>query len=145
MGAMRRDGFLPGRLGADWSAAADWACLTGTAQVAHCWMLLYQLTGQRDYLQAGAVACSFVRRTVRLDGPLDTRGGVKGSFPVDGDYGAYEYHNWAAKFLADALMLEQEIRDRITPAQGAILVAGRLTTAFAYAAEPGIEGFLNSR
>jgi hypothetical protein len=110
MGAMRDDGFLPGRLGANWSAAADWACLTGTAQVAHCWLTLHELTGRRDFLRAGSVACSYVRRTVRLDGPLDTRGGVKGSFPVGGDYGRYEYLNWAAKFLADALLLELDLR-----------------------------------
>lgn len=109
MSAMRDNGFLPGRLRADWSAAADWACLTGTAQVAHCWLLLYGLTGQEDFLRAGSIGCSFVRRTVRLDGPLDTRGAVKGSFPVNGVYGKYEYLNWAAKFLADALMLEGEI------------------------------------
>jgi hypothetical protein len=109
MGAMRPDGFLPGRLGADWSAAADWACLTGTAQVAYCWLLLHQLTGRADYLHAGSTACSYVRRTVRLDGPFDTRGAVKGSFPVDGEYGRFEYLNWAAKFLADVLMLERDI------------------------------------
>ena len=33
-------------------------------------------------------ANGFVRRTIRLDGPPDTRGGVKGSFPVDGGYGS---------------------------------------------------------
>jgi hypothetical protein len=108
MGAMHDNGFLPGRLGADWSAAADWACLTGTAQVAHCWLLLFQTTGQDDYLNAASTACSFLRRTVRLDGPLDTRGGVKGSFPVGGSYGRFEYLDWAAKFLVDALMLEQD-------------------------------------
>ncbi|MFN8581532.1 MAG: hypothetical protein U0163_11220 [Gemmatimonadaceae bacterium] len=30
------DGFLPGRLRSDWSAAVSWACLTGTSQLAHC-------------------------------------------------------------------------------------------------------------
>lgn len=112
MGAMREDGFMPGRLSADWTAAVDWACLTGTAQVAHCWFLLYQQTGQKVFLKAGTVACDFVRRTVRLDGPLDTRGGVKGSFPVNGAYGKYEYPNWAAKFLADALIVESDLQSR---------------------------------
>jgi hypothetical protein len=32
------------------------------------------------------------------------RGGVPGSFPIWGGYGTYEYLNWAAKFLADALL-----------------------------------------
>jgi len=48
----------------------------------------------------------FVRRTVRLDAPPEVRGGVKGSFPVSGKYGAYEYLNWAAKFFVDAMQLE---------------------------------------
>jgi hypothetical protein len=110
MSAMRADGFLPGRLSKDWSAAVDWACLTGTAQVAHCWLLLYEATAQQQYLRAAQRACSFVRRTVRLDGPLNMRGGVSGSFPVDRGYGRYEYLNWAPKFLADALMLESDTR-----------------------------------
>ena len=32
------------------------------------------------------------------------RGGVPGSWPVDGEYGRYEVLNRAAKFFADALM-----------------------------------------
>lgn len=108
LSAMRDDGYLPGRLDADWSAAANWACLTGTAQIAHCWLMLFQLTGRQEYRQAANLACSFLRRSVRLDGPLDQRGGVKGSFPVNGDYGRLQYLSWGAKFLADVLMLESD-------------------------------------
>ena len=50
-----------------------------------------------------------MRRTVHLDGPVGLRGGVKGSFPVDGDYGRYQLLNWAAKFLADSLMMEMDL------------------------------------
>ena len=39
----------------------------------------------------------------------ETRGGVKGAFPVDGAYGEYEYLNWAAKFCIDANLLEAEL------------------------------------
>jgi hypothetical protein len=49
----------------------------------------------------------FVRRTVAVDGQHETRGGVKGSFPVDGDYGTFEYLNWAAKFFIDSNELER--------------------------------------
>jgi hypothetical protein len=119
MGAMRSDGFLPGQLRADWSAAADWVCLTGTAQVALCWLLLFKATGDSGYLRAASTANAFVRRTVRLDGPPEQRGGVKGSFPIQGRYGAYEYLNWAAKFLADSLMLEVALSERRGDASGA--------------------------
>jgi len=109
------DGTLPGQMLPDWSPAVDWVCLTGTAQVAHCWLLLSQLTGEARYAQAAAKANQFVRRAVRIDGPPQVRGGVKGSFPVNGDYGKYEYLSWAAKFLADSLMLEM----RLAPAASA--------------------------
>jgi hypothetical protein len=109
LGALRDDGFLPGQLAADWSAAADWSCLTGAAQVAHCWLQLFQWTGNPAYLQAARRANAYVRRSVRLDGPQDQRGAVKGSFPVQSAYGPYAYLNWAAKFLADSLMLEAEV------------------------------------
>jgi hypothetical protein len=45
---------------------------------------------------------------VRVTGPDEVRGAVKGSFPVDGDYGQYEYLNWAVKFTVDANLLEQD-------------------------------------
>jgi hypothetical protein len=107
--ALRPDGQLPGRFAADWSPTATWVCLTGTAQIALCWMLLHTITGRADWLEAARRANAYVRRTVRLEGPPAQRGGVKGSFPVQGDYGAYQYLNWAAKFLADSLMLEDDL------------------------------------
>lgn len=107
------DGALPGRLLPGWKAAVPWVCLTGVAQVAICWMLLFELLGDRRYLDAAQRANAYLRRTVHVDGPADLRGGVKGSFPVDGDYGRYQLLNWAPKFLADSLMLEHDLRRRV--------------------------------
>jgi len=104
--ALDPDGRLPGRLTADWSAAVPWVCLTGSVQIAHCWLMLYQYTEDPRYRDAALSTNAFVRRTVRVDGPPETRGGVKGSFPVHGDYGTYEYLNWAAKFCIDSNVLE---------------------------------------
>jgi hypothetical protein len=104
--AMRPDGFLPGRLRADWSPAVDWSCLTGSVQIACCFLLLHNETGESRYRDAALALNRFVRRSVRIDAPPEIRGGVKGSFPVSGRYGAYEYLNWAAKFFVDAMQLE---------------------------------------
>lgn len=104
------NGFLPGRLKSDWSPAVSWACLTGTVQVAYCWMMLFGMTGEAEYKEAAFHANSFVRRTIVMDGDPDVLGGVLGSFPVYGDYGQYEYLNWACKFYMDAQMLEGKIR-----------------------------------
>ena len=109
--ATAADGYLPGRLGPDFRSGADYACLTGSAQNAHCLFLLYQLTGERHYLDAARRLNSYVRRTISIDGPPHVHGGVKGSFPVDGDYGQWAYLNWAAKFCIDANLLELETSD----------------------------------
>ena len=114
LGVLGPDGHLPGRLRPGWQPAVSWVCLTGAAQVAICWMMLFRFTGERSYLDAAWRANAYVRRSVRLDGPAPLRGGVKGSFPVDSDYGRYQLLNWAAKFLADSLMLEDEIRAELT-------------------------------
>jgi hypothetical protein len=80
--------------------------LTGLSQIAECWWLLAESTGEDRYRAAAGRANRFVRRTIDVSGLSETCGGVKGSFPVDGDYGAYEYLNWAAKFTIDANLAE---------------------------------------
>ena len=104
------DGHLPGAFYSDWQPAADWVCLTGAVQVAHCWLLLYNYTNDERYRDAAFKTNCFVRRTINTNGPPEVRGAVKGSFPIDGTYGKYEYLNWAVKFCIDAQMLEQKIR-----------------------------------
>jgi hypothetical protein len=111
IGAIRtEDGFLSGRLTPDWKAAVPWVCLTGSVQIALCWLMLFQFTGDPRYLEAALAANRYVRRTMRIDGPVETRGAIKGSFPVDGEYGQYQYLNWACKFYVDANMLEKKVR-----------------------------------
>jgi len=119
LAAINRDGFLAGRLDSSWGAAVPWSCLTGTVQIAACWLLLHRETGNVRYRDAALAANRYVRRTVRLDGPAETRGGVKGSFPVDGAYGRYQYLNWACKFFIDANLLESDVQ-----AQGAASASG---------------------
>lgn len=109
MAALRRSGFLPGRLREDWTGAVKWSCLTGSMQIAHCWLLLHQITGDQKFLDAGRRTNAYVRARVATDGATELRGGVKGSFPVDGEYGKFEYLSWACKFFIDANILEQEI------------------------------------
>ena len=100
------DGRIAGRYDRSWRPTVDWVCLTGSVQIAACWFLLYDITGKPDYLDAARRANRYVRRTVPLRGDPDTVGGVRGAFPVDGDYGRFEYLNWAAKFCVDAQLFE---------------------------------------
>jgi rhamnogalacturonyl hydrolase YesR len=107
--ALRPDGFLPGCLSSDWQPASRWACLTGIVQVSYSWLALYQITGDSRYKDAARSANSYVRKTQDVSGRPEVRGAIKGSFPVNGEYGTNQYLNWAAKFFIDANLLEKEI------------------------------------
>lgn len=105
--AVRNDGSLPGRLDANWRGTVSWSCLTGNVQIAACWFLLFEYTNETKYRDAAFAANKFVRKTIKLQGDPETRGAVKGAFPVDGDYCAYEYPNWATKFFIDSQLMEE--------------------------------------
>jgi hypothetical protein len=83
-----------------------WRCLTGEAQTSIVWQRLAQVTGDRKWSAAAARLDTQIKRTQNLGGPPEKAGGVKGSYPITSPYGALEYLNWAAKFFADALLLE---------------------------------------
>jgi hypothetical protein len=103
---VREDGFLAGRFSPGFKPAVSWSCLTGSAQISCCWLILYGITGMDRYRDAALKVNRFLRRTIDTAGPPDTRGALKGSFPVFGDYCRYQYPNWGIKFLIDALTLE---------------------------------------
>lgn len=105
--AQRTDGGLPGRLGPEWTAEVGWSCLTGNVQIGYCWLRLFEITGEDRYRRAGLAANAMTRRTLIGSGRDDVVGGVRGSFPVDGAYGRFEFLNWAAKFLVDSCLKER--------------------------------------
>ncbi len=109
LGLVSSEGELPGRLNSKWLGAVDWVCLTGSAQIAHCFLMLYEDMGDQRYLDAACALNKYVRRSVLVEGDTDVVGGVKGSFPIYGAYAPYRYLNWAAKFTIDSNLLEREI------------------------------------
>src|SRR6202035_2653619 len=102
LSALRPNGALPARLDGTWRATVSGVCVTGSSQVAHCWFKLYQITGDKTYLEAGRRVNSWVRRLIKIEGPAEIRGAVKGSFPADYNYCKFEYPNWATKFSIDS-------------------------------------------
>jgi hypothetical protein len=107
--------FLPGHLGPDWKSDARYTCLTGDAQLSGLLSNLFMAGyGDERYLNTALKLNEYVKSTQALEGVPDfALGGVKGSDPVWGDYMAYSYPNWAAKFFADALLLEERALARV--------------------------------
>lgn len=108
---LRPDGFLPGRFDDTWRGAVSWSCLTGQAQMAGIWIRLHALTGELHWLEPAARVLRFLKATQnRLSADDGLRGGIKGSYPLDGDYGRRETLSWATKFFIDALIRHDRAR-----------------------------------
>ena len=105
----RADGWLAGTYKDGWLADAGYACLTGVAQMSLNWTRLAQATGADELRAHASSALAYLKTTHRLDhADAAVRGGVAGSAPIWGDYSRFEYPNWAAKFFADALMMDMQ-------------------------------------
>lgn len=103
----RADGWLAGTYRDGWVADASYACLTGIAQMSLNWTRMAQVTGEESWRTPARRAIDYLKRTHRLtDTDEAVRGGIAGSSPIWGDYSRFEYPNWAAKFFADALMMD---------------------------------------
>jgi hypothetical protein len=102
----RADGGLSGRFDRTWTEQTQWSCLTGDAQIAIVWWKLGVAFGEPDLRARAIRLLHFVMRSQNLTAAdAGLAGGIKGSFPFDGEYGRYEILNWATKFFVDAMLL----------------------------------------
>jgi hypothetical protein len=75
--------------------------------------------GDRGWLEPVPAVLAFVKSTQnRTSAVAGLRGGIKGSWPLDGDYGRYEVLNWATKYFVDALIRHQRIGGPVEPGWG---------------------------
>ncbi len=104
--AYRSSSRLAGDFTPEWSTNARYSCLTGSAQTAGVFLRIAAVRKRPDLKDTGIALLRDVMGTQDL-GSRDPalRGGVKGSHPLWGRYTPFVYPNWAAKFLADSLLL----------------------------------------
>jgi hypothetical protein len=105
--AQRHNGWIAGAFGRDWDATARYCCLTGVAQMALNWIRLAQERGANGLLEHARRGLAFLKREqMTPDAGHSIRGAIAGSAPIWGAYSRFEFPNWAAKFFADALMMD---------------------------------------
>lgn len=97
---------LPGEFANQWRAKGRFACLTGMGQVSIVWLQIFEHTGDLRYLNAALKINEFLKSHIRKNGGRNVRGGVAGSFPIQGRYQPFRFISWGSKFTADALMGE---------------------------------------
>ncbi|MEJ2651585.1 MAG: hypothetical protein P8173_07290 [Gammaproteobacteria bacterium] len=103
----RHDGWLAGTYDDNWVPRASYCCLTGMAQMSLNWIRLAQTCKSLDLKEAVRCTIGYLKRNHRInDHDLAVKGGIAGSAPIWGRYSMFEYPNWAAKFFADALIMD---------------------------------------
>ena len=106
--AQRADGWLAGTYDGDWVPRAHYCCLTGVAQMSINWIRCAQAAGAVELRDKARAGLSFLKRRQRVsDRDPAARGAIAGSAPIWGGYSRFEFPNWAAKFFADALIMDE--------------------------------------
>ena len=106
--------YLPGTLNEKWRSNDNYSCLTGNAQIAIIWLKIYGITNDARFLNAALKIIDQIKAKQNLNSKNPgIRGGVAGSYPVWGKYQRFIYPNWAAKFFADSIMLQESIMKKL--------------------------------
>jgi len=111
-GKFEKDGFLHGRYDNNWQGS-EHPILTGCAQMSIIWLKMAHYSGNRNFADSAVkmnnLLVNLQSRKFKNESP-DTAGAISGSYPLWGRYEPFAYPNWATKYLADALMLEEDHR-----------------------------------
>jgi hypothetical protein len=105
--------FLAGAYDTDFKNGCSFTCLTGNAQMSCVWLRLFELTGELRYLSAALKMNELLKQLISARGPRGISGGVSGSYPIWGRYQPMRYISWGCKFFADALLLEERMKQRV--------------------------------
>lgn len=110
--------YLPGTLSEKWESNDNYSCLTGNAQIAIIWVKIYGITNDARFLNAALKIIDQIKATQNLDNKnTGIRGGIAGSYPIWGKYQRFIYPNWATKFFADSIMLQESIMKKLEGTQ----------------------------
>lgn len=104
---------LRGTYEPDFTGGQNFACLTGNAQMSCVWLRLFEVTADLRYLNAALKINDMLKQTLPTSGRRGILGGLAGSYPIWGAYQPMRFISWGAKFLADALMLEQRLANQV--------------------------------
>jgi hypothetical protein len=105
-GQLGRTGRLAARFDREWKSAADYVCVTGSAQLGVILMKLEHLTGDRAYGDRARRIADFLAYVQDLNAvSVDQAGGLPGSYPIWGRYAPLKYPSWATKYFLDLLLM----------------------------------------
>jgi hypothetical protein len=105
--------YLSGAYESDFKNGQHFACLTGNAQISCVWLRIFEVSGNLRYLNAALKMNEMLKQLIPASGRRGIAGGVSGSYPVWGKYQPFRYISWGCKFFADALLMEQRLKQSV--------------------------------
>jgi hypothetical protein len=111
---LERDNRLAGSYDENWRGDFSYICTPGNCQLALIYMRLYAFQDDIRYKKAAQAALQPIisKQLISKWIPSFIRGGIHASWPpIFGKYMPWLYPNWAAKYLADALMFKLYIEN----------------------------------
>jgi hypothetical protein len=113
----RRGLFLPATLTPRLTSEDRYSCLPGNAQFACLWLRHGMLDNNLPLMNTGLKMVDWLKGLQSLTSEnAGIRGGLAGSWPIDGGYSVFLYVDWAAKFFADSLLYAQAARRQLANA-----------------------------
>lgn len=102
--------YLKAAFNSKWESKDNYSCLTGNAQLAIVFLKLFKINNDRKFLNMACKLIEQLKETQDLDCKNPgIRGGIAGSYPIWGKFVKFAYPNWATKFFADSIMLQESI------------------------------------
>lgn len=95
-----------------WRRQTTYSAVDADCQIAMLWFLFSRATGDLRFANSALKMMDLIRDRIAIDAgaPDGVRGGLPGSFPIQGDNQRHTCINWAAKYFIDASLLELEFR-----------------------------------
>jgi uncharacterized protein YyaL (SSP411 family) len=110
----KRGLFLPATLTPQLTSADRYSCLPGNAQFACMWLRIGAMHDDLPMVNTGLKMVDWLKGLHALENENPgIRGGMAGSWPIDGGYSIFIYVDWAAKYFADSLLLARDARRRL--------------------------------
>lgn len=105
-----QDGHLHGRYNNRWEGS-EHMILTGCAQMSIIWLKIAHYSGNNNYAETAmnmnTLLAHLQNRNITKESK-NSSGAMNGSYPFWGRYEPFAFPNWATKYFADAMMLEEE-------------------------------------
>jgi len=107
-------GNIAGSYDENWDGDYSYYCIPGNCQFAILYLYLFSSSKDKKYLKIADLLLKPVFRAQKISSLFleSIKGGVPGSWPpVLGKYMRWLYPNWAAKYLADAIMFRMSVEN----------------------------------